>query len=67
MKNNKMTNELKTWEDLLNEGVINLKQYNRGKTEAIKWVKEDIKTDGRISSATLLWMKRLSITEEDLQ
>ena len=37
------------------------------KTEAIKWVKEDIKYFGMINSSVEKWMKRFNITEEDLK
>jgi len=64
--------KLKTWKDLLDEGVINQEQYGRGQVEAVKWVKEDINYCGRINNgeANVLikrWMKRLNITEKDLK
>jgi len=35
----KYTEQLKTWKDLLDEGVINQEQYKRGQVEGVKWVK----------------------------
>ena len=57
--------KLKTLKDLEN----NLYEFQMKEIRelAIKWVKEDINTDGRITMATLLWMKRLNITEDDLK
>ena len=58
--------EMEQWEGYhVLKALGRLEQLTR--QEAIKWVKEDINTDGGITMATLLWMGRLNITKEDLK
>ena len=65
--------ELKTWKDLLNEGVITQEQYERGQAEAVKWVKhycnewmnadDDTRCEIKLS---IDWIKYFfNITEEE--
>ena len=54
-------NTLKDWEKAFNKSQLSLL-----KAESIKWIKHDIKRDNCIIPRTRTWMRRLDITEEDL-
>ena len=59
-----MEKELKTYKDLLEEGVINQEQYERGQAEAVKWVKSawDV---GECKFDNFIYF--FNLTEEDLE
>jgi hypothetical protein len=71
--------ELKTWKDLLDEGVINQEQYERGQVEAVKDIKqfkEDLKMAEKINNrewiiqlkAQIEYIKwKNNLTQEDLK
>ena len=41
-------------------------EFDKVRDIAVEWIKKDIETDGLKSMSTLLWMKRLDVTHEEL-